>query len=379
MTAMIRLAAILLASLPALSAAEVAIPRIATILAIGDSITRHGPSEKLGWTGDWGMAASAREKDWAHLLQARVAEHQGEAPKLLLDAAGGGRIRDKLKNLAAVTAQHAELIVIQLGENENNPELIASFEQDYTALVAAMRGANPQSRLICLGVWGGDGAKDAIIRRVCARHDAWFASIAADCADPANWAKADQRWTHPGVNWHPGDRGMAAYAATVWRVLSHGPDAEAGASTGPGSTVVLSEDFADLDAAARRWHGGGAADTGAWKISLPTPGGASLTTPLPVDQVGGRRVHVSARIRADGVTARPQPWNGIKLQLAIADAEDRKDWPQATMKDGSFDWTVVEFFAFVPRNAVRVDLNLGLESVAGSVWFDDVRVEALAP
>lgn len=363
----------------AATAAETAIPRIASILAIGDSITRHGPSAELGWTGDWGMAASAREKDWAHLLQAQVTAHQGgTAPTLLLDAAGGGRIRDKLANLAAITAQHADLIIVQLGENENNPELIAGFEHDYAALVSALRAANPQSRLICLGVWGGDGGKDAIIHRICAAQGAWFASIAADSADPANRAKADQRWAHPGVNWHPGDRGMAAYAATVWRVLGHGSDS-VGAVAAAGTTAVISEDFADPAAVAARWHGGGAADAGAWRIVLAEPGGSALSTQLPLAQVGGHRVHVTARVRAAGVTTRPKPWNGIKVQLAITDAEAHKDWPQATVADGSFDWTPVEFYAFIPGNAVRVDLNLGLESVAGSVWFDDVRVEALAP
>ena len=38
------------------------------ILFLGNSITRHGPSQAVGWSGDWGMAASAREKDFVHLV-----------------------------------------------------------------------------------------------------------------------------------------------------------------------------------------------------------------------------------------------------------------------------------------------------------------------
>lgn len=367
--------------LAAVAASAVEVPRIATILAVGDSITRHGPSEKLGWSGDWGMAASAREKDWAHLLQAKVAAHQGgTAPTLLLDAAGGGRIRDKLARREAVAAQKADLIVVQLGENENNPELIASFEQDYESLVGVLRGANPQARIICLGVWGNDPTKDAMIRRVCAKHGAWFASIAAACADPANWAKADKRWTHAGVNWHPGDRGMEAYAATVWRVLSQGPDAEASpAGAATTAAVVLREDFSDAKALAALWKGPGEADAGAWRIALSATGSAYFTALLPVEKVAGQRVRVTARIRAENVSPRPKAWNGIKLQLALADAEDRKDWPQATVGEGTFAWTEASFVAFIPRNTVRAALNLGLEAVSGTVWFDDVKVETLAP
>ena len=40
------------------------------ILIYGNSIALHGPAPKIGWERNWGMAASAREKDFAHLVVA---------------------------------------------------------------------------------------------------------------------------------------------------------------------------------------------------------------------------------------------------------------------------------------------------------------------
>ena len=38
------------------------------VLIYGNSIALHGPKPDIGWTNNWGMAASASEKDFAHLV-----------------------------------------------------------------------------------------------------------------------------------------------------------------------------------------------------------------------------------------------------------------------------------------------------------------------
>lgn len=58
------------------------------VLFVGNSITLHGPSPKIGWTNNWGMAASARDRDYVHLLQKRIAAAQPEAQCCLLQVAG---------------------------------------------------------------------------------------------------------------------------------------------------------------------------------------------------------------------------------------------------------------------------------------------------
>ena len=38
------------------------------VLFVGNSITLHGPRPEIGWTNNWGMAATAPEKDYVHVL-----------------------------------------------------------------------------------------------------------------------------------------------------------------------------------------------------------------------------------------------------------------------------------------------------------------------
>ena len=58
------------------------------ILFVGNSITLHGPRPQIGWTNNWGMAASSLDKDYVHLLQKKIAAVRPDAQCCLLQVAG---------------------------------------------------------------------------------------------------------------------------------------------------------------------------------------------------------------------------------------------------------------------------------------------------
>lgn len=99
---------------------------------------------------------------------------------------------------------------------------------------------------------------------------------------------------------------------------------------------------------------------------------------LPLAAARGCTLRGTAMVKADGVSAKPSAWNGIKFMLAI-ETPDRKLYPQAPLETGSFDWTRAAFNARIPADATAVTLFLGLEQVTGRVWFDDVKITVQKP
>jgi lysophospholipase L1-like esterase len=197
------------------------------ILIVGDSITHSVPGPAIGWTGDWGMGATAQDKDYVHLFLAKLAAAQGPgapAPDVWICAQGGGKITDKLPLADKIAAFHADLALIQLGENDAKNVTVEGFQKPYEKLLTAIRAGNPNARILCVGVWGiwptGDQTKDVMIRAACAKYGATYADLGAAYTDPANRTLSEHRYTNTAVNWHPSDAGMIAYANAFWQALS---------------------------------------------------------------------------------------------------------------------------------------------------------------
>lgn len=112
-------------------------------------------------------------------------------------------------------------------------------------------------------------------------------------------------------------------------------------------------------------------------IETKTGSRSSMTSiPLPVEQMRGYTVRVSAMVRAENVSDKPKSWNGIKIMVPL-ETSSQKFWPQADVGTGTFDWKKAAFSGRVPDDAISAVLCLGLEDVTGKVWFDDIVVSVV--
>ena len=191
------------------------------VLFVGNSITLHGPRPQIGWTNNWGMAATARDRDYVHLLQKKIAAAQPDAQCCLLQVAGTiersfyNKDWSCEKNFKWAREFKPDVIVMFFGANvpgaydrgEMKPartfgEAVEAFrtylDPEGKALVLMSQGFYKRPKL--------DAEKEAVAKR----HGDVFVRM------EDLW---DNKEAHGKYN-HPGDYGMALIASRFWEKMA---------------------------------------------------------------------------------------------------------------------------------------------------------------
>lgn len=195
---------------------------VGKILFLGNSITLHGPAPQIGWEGNWGMAASAPDKDYVHQLLDRVTKTAGGKPQSKIrNIADFERnfatfpIAEKLKDELAF---EADVVILAIGENAASPktdEERNAFSSALTNLLTELKKHGSPTIVVRSCFWP-DAEKDALLKQTCVQFGGVFVDISKLGADPMNAASAEREIEHEGVAGHPGDRGMGLIADALW-------------------------------------------------------------------------------------------------------------------------------------------------------------------
>ena len=192
------------------------------ILFLGNSVTLHGPKEDIGWSGNWGMAASTREKDYVHLLEKRVDDAlrgQPGAHAAYCIAQGSVWERDITMlqyddAFKAVRDFRPDIITCALGAN--TPREIferGRFMDGLAGLLRYLAGGDDLRRvLVCSNFWQetAEMPKNSALREMARKNGCAYVDLSDVLLDERNRA-AGLFW-HEGVANHPGDLGMQAIA-----------------------------------------------------------------------------------------------------------------------------------------------------------------------
>ena len=190
------------------------------IMIVGNSVTRHQPLAEIGWHNDWGMAASAKERDYAHLIFSHVLEKHPNAAFCIVQAAVWERTYESPnydEHFAAALGFHPDVIITAISAN------ISADRFDHDTFIRQMGG---------LHRYLSDGATPRIIQgtsffdnegKSSAIRD-YIATVGGDAVELSDLCHAEEnlaigKFEHEGIQHHPGDLGMRRIADRFIAVL----------------------------------------------------------------------------------------------------------------------------------------------------------------
>jgi hypothetical protein len=184
------------------------------ILIVGNSITGHGPAPDLGWTGDWGMAASSAEKDYVHIISKKLRDLNPRAEIKLLYAVDfeQGYWKYDFSKLQGYAEFRPDLVIMRIAEN-TEMDHVNNYESSYATYVSTLT-AKTNARVICTtSFWKNYGEVGYRIRNVANNRGYLIADLEPFWADKSYTAY--NVFANAGVGSHPSDKGMKAIADCI--------------------------------------------------------------------------------------------------------------------------------------------------------------------
>lgn len=190
------------------------------VLFLGNSITLHSALASIGWSGNWGMAASAAEKDYVHLVAEGIRRETGREVDL------------RVRNIALLERDYRNVVLADLLKEDADyepdylivaiGENVPNFANDddaaaYRAAVANLlaffhKGRQVKARTVVRGCFWPNAAKDKAMAEAASDYAAEF--VRCDISGE-NGMMATGLFAHEGVAAHPGDRGMEEIARRI--------------------------------------------------------------------------------------------------------------------------------------------------------------------
>ena len=190
------------------------------VLFLGNSITRHGVKEEIGWFYDHGMAASEKEKDYVHILMKKIRDMDPSASFCICQAAEWERnYQDGASTYRFYESARkfsADIIIMRLIENCPYHGLDTQiFKKSLTDFLDHLNVSGKARIILTTGFWKHPG--DEAVRMLAKERMLPLAEL-GDLGEKAEM-KALGLFAHKGVANHPGDLGMATIAERIFEQL----------------------------------------------------------------------------------------------------------------------------------------------------------------
>ncbi len=190
------------------------------IMFAGNSITRHGINHDIGWHNVWGMAASAKEKDYVHVLESHINTKAPDAAFCICQAYKWERDfyngKDSYPLYQPARDFDADIIVVRFVENCPWKDFdAAAFKREYVDFINFLNKSGNAKVILTTSFW--KHAADSVIAEV-AKEMGWTLVVLNDLGE-LDEMKAIGLFEHNGVANHPGDLGMKTIADRIFAVM----------------------------------------------------------------------------------------------------------------------------------------------------------------
>ncbi len=189
------------------------------ILFVGNSITRHGPKSEIGWLHDWGMAASAPEKDYVHQTVALLEQKWGPVDYAFVNFSKWEvNYWDDtvLRDCETYLEFEPDIVVLRIGENIWSRAVRDKLQEidlhpHCTLMVESF--AKKGAKILLTDLFWPHEPIDSVIRRVAEEGN--YPLVHLGDLGESDENKAIGLFEHTGVAAHPGDLGMYRIAERI--------------------------------------------------------------------------------------------------------------------------------------------------------------------
>lgn len=190
------------------------------VMFAGNSITLHDPSKSHGWENKCGMAASAPEKDYVHIVMNGISKSNADAVYCICQVSQWERDYKNgskyYKLYADARDFKADIIIARFVENCPIEEFDGEeFRRCYTEFIDYLNGSGRAKIILTSGFWKHPGNNEIMYIAQNRQYPFVDMSDLGECDD----MKALGRYEHSGVANHPGDKGMRAIADRILEKL----------------------------------------------------------------------------------------------------------------------------------------------------------------
>ena len=192
------------------------------VIFVGNSITLHGKKAEIGWHGEWGMAASSKEKDYVHLLMSAICEKSPDCSFCICQVAewerrykSGKSVYDLFENARGF---NADIIVMRFVENcpKNDFDKLI-FKKETVDLLQYLNPSKNAKIILTTGFWRHP-ADDGIVEIA---EELNLPLVKLGDLGEKDEMKAIGLFEHSGVANHPGDLGMKEIADRIFEILKY--------------------------------------------------------------------------------------------------------------------------------------------------------------